>query len=310
MAAQNTDKFTQVGSPGSATTLASPGHAPGGTTINVGSTSNWPTATGVIFAMDTYTIVNGVQVRTPGTYTEWEAVVTSSTGIVSMVLLYGTDQTYPAGTTSRVYIPVASSWVAQIVAGILVSHNQDGTLKTGAVSSTSMLGSGVVTSANIADGAVATADLADSSVTMTKIDLTTFPKFSAYQSGAFTASATSQKIPFDTEDFDIGNNFNTTLNRFVAPVVGYYAFTASVTASAANNGATLGIALYKNGTLYKAGDKQANIYVPSGTTQPVASVSALIPLAATDYVEAYIISNNLAVQTGSANTWLQGWRQS
>jgi len=127
MAAAATDKFTKVGSPGTATTLDSPGHTIGGTSITVISTSNWPTSTGVIFAMDTVTLVDGVEVRDVGTYTEWEGVVASATSITGLVLREGSDQNYPAGSTTRVYIPVAGSQNDRMVDGLIQEHNQDGT---------------------------------------------------------------------------------------------------------------------------------------------------------------------------------------
>lgn len=130
MAANSADYFGKVGSPGTATTLAAPGHTSGGTAITVVSTTNWPTDTGVIFAMDTVSIVNGVEVRNVGSYTEFEGIVSGATSITSMVLRYGTDQNYPAGSTSRVYIPVASSRENRLVDGLLVEHDQDGTHKT------------------------------------------------------------------------------------------------------------------------------------------------------------------------------------
>jgi len=127
MAAAETDYFTKVGSPGTATTLSAPGHTIAGTSITVISTTNWPTTTGAIFAMDTFTLVNGVEVRDVGSYTEWEGIVASSTSITNMVLRYGTDQNYAAGTTTRVYIPVSSSRENRLVDGMLVEHDQDGT---------------------------------------------------------------------------------------------------------------------------------------------------------------------------------------
>lgn len=126
MSAANSDYFTHVGDPGTATTLSSPGHTIGGTTFNVGSTANWSTDTGIIFAVDTVTIVNGEEVRDVGSYTEWEGVVASSTQISSATLRYGTDQNYPAGSTTRVYIPVASSRENRLVDGILEEHKQSG----------------------------------------------------------------------------------------------------------------------------------------------------------------------------------------
>lgn len=119
MAASATDYFTKVGNPGTATTLDAPGHTIGGTSITVISTSNWPTGTGVVFAMDATTIVDGTETRTVGTYTEWEGVVASATSITGMVLRYGTDQNYTAGTSSRVYIPVAGSQNDRMVDGLI-----------------------------------------------------------------------------------------------------------------------------------------------------------------------------------------------
>jgi hypothetical protein len=151
MAAASSDFFTEVGNPGSATTLAAPGHSIAGTTFNVTSTSNWPTTTGAVFAVDNYTLqtVNGVPntaVRTPGTYTEWEGTVTSSTQISNAVLRYGTDQNYTAGTLTRVYIPVASSRENRFAQGMQVQHNQDGT--HAAVSATSVSTTGAMTAGN------------------------------------------------------------------------------------------------------------------------------------------------------------------
>lgn len=141
MAAAATDKFTEVGSPGTATTLAAPGHTIGGNTLNVISTANWPTATGVVFAMDQIQTVNGVTSRVAGTYRECVGVVTSSTSIGSVSFLVGSDANYPAGTTTRVYIPVASSRENRLVQALVQSLNQDGSLKTAAVQTALNLGS-------------------------------------------------------------------------------------------------------------------------------------------------------------------------
>jgi hypothetical protein len=151
MTAAATDYFTEVGNPGTATTLAAPGHTIGGTSFTVVSTTNWPTNTGVVFAVDNYTLqtVNGVPntaVRTAGTYTEWEGVVASSTTITGAVLRYGTDQNYSAGSLTRLYIPVASSRENRLAQGIQVQHNQDGTHS--AITATSVTATGTITAAS------------------------------------------------------------------------------------------------------------------------------------------------------------------
>ena len=112
MPALNTDKLLQVGKPGTATTLASPGHTIGGTSITVGSTTNWPTATAVAFAIDRAELVGGQEVQIPGTYTEWIGVVTGATTIGSMTISSdspNSDQNYSAGSLTRVYIPVSAT---------------------------------------------------------------------------------------------------------------------------------------------------------------------------------------------------------
>lgn len=169
MSASSTDYFTHVGSPGTATTLAAPGHSIGGTSLTVVSTSNWPTDTGAVFAMDTVTLVNGKEVRDIGSYTEWEGVVTDATTISGLVRRLGSDQNYPAGSTTRVYIPVASSRENRMVDGLAVSLDQDGTLKAGAVDNAAALASNVVTTAKILDANVTTAKIADDAVTPAKM---------------------------------------------------------------------------------------------------------------------------------------------
>lgn len=153
MAASATDMFTKVGTPGTATTLSAPGHAISGTSITVVSTVNWPTTTGVIFAIDTVSLINGVETRDVGSYTEWEGVVASGTSITGLVLRSGTDQVYPAGATTRVYIPVAGSQNDRMVTGLVVSHNQDGTMISALPLTSPVLTTPkVVTSINDANG--------------------------------------------------------------------------------------------------------------------------------------------------------------
>jgi hypothetical protein len=126
-----TDKFTKVGNPGTATTLSAPGYTTGvSTSIQVGSTTNWPTDTKVIFAVDRAQIVNGVEVRIAGTYNEFEGIVTGANTISSMVKRYGTAQNYAAGSLTRVYIPVAATRENDLIDGLNQDHNGKGNHKT------------------------------------------------------------------------------------------------------------------------------------------------------------------------------------
>ncbi len=133
MAASNADKFRKVGKPGTATTLSAPGHTSGGTSITVGSTTNWPTDTGVTFAIDRVTVSGSTEVQVAGSYTVWRGTVATGTTITNMVLdedSPNSDQDYPAGSTTRVYIPVSAGNHNDLVDGILVDHEQTGSHKT------------------------------------------------------------------------------------------------------------------------------------------------------------------------------------
>lgn len=126
-----TDKFTKVGAPGSATTLAAPGFTTGvSTSIQVGSTTNWQTETKQIFAIDRAQVVNGVEERIAGTYNEFEGIVTGANTISNMVRRLGTAQNYPAGSLTRVYIPVAATRENDMVDGLNQDHNGKGNHKS------------------------------------------------------------------------------------------------------------------------------------------------------------------------------------
>lgn len=129
MAAATTDKFTKVGTPGTATNLSAPGYTIGGTTLTVVSTTNWPSDTKVFFAIDVVETVNGEEVRVDGSYCEFEGIVASGTSISNVAKTYGTAQDYAAGVTTRVYIPVSSSRENAIIDGLNVEHNLNGTHK-------------------------------------------------------------------------------------------------------------------------------------------------------------------------------------
>lgn len=151
MSASANDKFMKAGA-GTVTTLSAPGKALSATSITVGSTTNYPTDTGIVFAIRQVD-VNGELVT--GTYTEWAGTVTSGTTLsMDAAPVYGSDQVYPAGSTTQVYIPLSSSAHNKMVDGLLVSHDQDGTLKAGAVDNAAVLATDVVETDKIKDGAV------------------------------------------------------------------------------------------------------------------------------------------------------------
>lgn len=155
------DYFVEVGDPGTATTLSAPGYTAGGTSINVGSTTNWPSVgEAVVFAIDEAQIVDGRQSQIAGTYNEFEGTVASATSVSNVDWKRGSgDRSYSAGSLTRVYIPVTSERENRLVTGILVHADQDGTLKAGAVDNAAVLASDVVTTAKILDANVTEAKL-------------------------------------------------------------------------------------------------------------------------------------------------------
>lgn len=123
MAASNTDYFMKVGR-ATASTLSSPGYTTGNTSINIGSTTNWPTDTGVTFAIDE---VDGTGARISGTYNVFRGVVSGSTQITSLVYAGGDpNRNYVAGATTRVYILVSAYRDNKFTDGILAQHKQSG----------------------------------------------------------------------------------------------------------------------------------------------------------------------------------------
>lgn len=159
MAAANSDLFRKGGA-NTVTTLAAPGKALAATSITVGSTTNYPTDTGIVIGIRQ---VDSDGVLVPGTYSEYNATVTSGTTFsIDAVPVLGSDQVYPAGSTTQVFLPVSSSAHNDLIDGLVVSHDQDGTLKTDSVDST-----------QIKANAITTPKLADGSVTADKVDFTT-----------------------------------------------------------------------------------------------------------------------------------------
>jgi len=139
MAASTNDLLKKSGA-STVTTLSAPGKALGATSINVGSTTNYPTDTGIVIAIRQVDS-NGDLVA--GTYTEWSATVASATSLsIVATPVYGSDQIYSAGSTTQVYIPLSSYAHNKLIDNILEHANQDGTLITQAVRDALNLDSG------------------------------------------------------------------------------------------------------------------------------------------------------------------------
>ena len=123
MPASPQDKFKKVGA-NTVTSLAAPGKNLAATSINVGSTTNYPTDTGLVIGIR---IVDSNGNAMPGTYTEWNGMYDSPTSLtIESTPVYGTDQVYGAGATTQVFLMVSSSLHNQMVDGLLTEHTQSG----------------------------------------------------------------------------------------------------------------------------------------------------------------------------------------
>ena len=123
-----TDKFTYVAA-GTITSMQAPGKALAAASINIGSATNWPTTSAVFFAIrrvDPTTVTSlNPSGMVPGTYTVWKGTV-AGTVISNLQLQLGSDQVYPAGTNTQVFIDNTASQMNSLIDGILAQHTQLG----------------------------------------------------------------------------------------------------------------------------------------------------------------------------------------
>jgi len=131
-------------------------------------------------------------------------------------------------------------------------------------------------------------------------------KFKAYRNAAYTpTNSSTTKYPWDAEEFDTNNNFDTTNNRYVAPVAGFYWLSSTV--QMATNANVYGIYLYKNGSVVKQGNRLSTGAVATNNGFVVGS---LLQLAAGDYIEVFMFNNSgsgTAITVGADNTYFSGF---
>jgi len=272
MPALNTDGFMKVGL-STATTLSAPGYTIAGTSINVGSTSNWPTDTGVVFAIDEVELVNGEYVRVTGTYNIFRGVVAGATQITNMVYAGGdANRNYSAGSTTRVYILVSSYNHNRLIDTLLTSLDQDGTLK---------------------DGAVEPAKWTNPYAFRVYLN-----QVCNHVNGVFT------KITFNAESYDTNNNWDAVTNyRYTVPVNGIYAFCGAARSGTGTSGGLAITQMNKNGVVYSQGSQ----YSMTGFSRPVfADTATLVAGDTIDFYVRYDVAA-AAITNGTAETYFSGW---
>ncbi|WP_299333662.1 hypothetical protein [uncultured Psychroserpens sp.] len=106
----------------------------------------------------------------------------------------------------------------------------------------------------------------------------------------------SNKVNFDTVEFDTNSNFNTTLDRFEVTQAGYYRIDASLCDLTNTSTSVFGIQIRVNGVIVKTTQENH-----SGSGILNLSVSSIQELSANDYVEIYVFVNG-AMTITSNNT--------
>ena len=115
------------------------------------------------------------------------------------------------------------------------------------------------------------------------------PAFRARIGAQTGGSGFSGDLVFETEDFDIGGNYNVSNGRFTAPIAGIYHFmfralSAGTNSGNANSGGDTPFGdLKKNGSVV-AGSRFYH-YVATGNFHSALHLNTIIQLNATDYVQ-------------------------
>lgn len=141
-------------------------------------------------------------------------------------------------------------------------------------------------------------NLSDGSVTSEKLNATIACR--AYRNAAQTIEVGTEVVVFDTENFDLGNNFSTSTGQFTAPLTGYYQVNSAVSVSNVNAiGDQLLIHIYVNGSLYSTGN---NLYAAAVGDDPRCHVADLVPCTAGQTIEIRIQNATSATESLKVGT--------
>jgi len=116
----------------------------GASSLALSLATGWDTSTPVNFVLYKVDANNALVV---GTVTVWKGIL-SGTTVSSLTLKSGNDDVYPVG--SVVQLQFTSAEADDLITGLLVSHNQDGTLVNNVITSASQVTDGILGDAEMA----------------------------------------------------------------------------------------------------------------------------------------------------------------
>jgi len=222
-------------------------------------------------------------------YVQLDAPSVAGTTAITVPAISGT--LIVADSNGNVGIGTSASYKLQVTGGSIYQSQSDASMSRIGLSNTnrhwtiSNYGTsyGPNGSFNIADETAASVRFQID--TSGRVSMPFQPCFYAYSGSANpTLSGTAQALVFTTAATNIGSNYSTSNGRFTAPVAGNYIFHWHFV----QTGALTGPLVY----LYKNGANVSTAAIAYGTSYNNAAASAIITLAASDYVQLYGISFN------------------
>ena len=125
------------------------------------------------------------------------------------------------------------------------------------------------------------------------------PSFSTSMTGGWITVSPNNVVVFNSPQFNIGSNFNSSNGRFTAPVAGRYVFAFNFYIDGQRQAS-----FRKNGSDYIPSDT-AIAMTPTGTS--TTSASYLFNLNAGDYVEIGCRSGSTSLYFYSGHSWFMGY---